>query len=261
MALALYMGISANTSYCAAGAYDALSRSGAAVWNYGPKKVWDYGAKAWNYGAGSLVGRGLSATINIPSYIWNKVSSWSSTTQVSVLAVLLTTLAAGYKNREACKQWFDNIFDQIWPETSEPPMRRETSEPSMRIMDREEGEKFKNYLQGRDYKVDAIQHLQNKYKNYKNLDAVLLQYYRDEYQKKLENTSINDKLEKIKEFIRIVSDPNSPQKKEILQKAGLAAQGVLAPSTIGEFDGLNWGENGLRYQALNGILNNMKKLQ
>jgi hypothetical protein len=85
---------------------------------------------------------------------------------------------------------------------------------------------------------------------------VLLQHYREEAEDQLKTINIQDRLEKIKELMNIVSNQDSPQKQELLQATGLSA-----PSTIGEFDGLNWGENGLRYQALNEILKTMKKLQ
>jgi len=333
IALALSVGISTNTSYCAAGAWDAASRYGAKVWNYGPGAALRYGAEqgksALKYGvkhgtqALKYGGRLLSSIPKTPSYIWNKVSSWSPTTQVSVLgAVVVALLASGYYKKEELKKWFNGTVDST-PEFNQEiesskgagegagglaivtGLQPQPQQPitSIAQMVTAFGSahsyiNFFNRLQGSELNkdrdrfrlvktekeaLDAIKDMiaqilvenspspteiarwQNQFEYDKErfdvLNKAFIFKYYDEYQDKLRKINIEDRPAKIKELMSAVSNPNSPQRQTLLQDAGLA-QGVSVPSVIGHYDGLNWGQDGLRYQALNELFNaTQKKLQ
>src|SRR4030095_12453226 len=119
MVLALCVGISANTSR----ASDTLSRYGAAAWNYGPGAVYKglkYAPTAAYRGLKYVAGGLGGSAIRGSSYIWNRVNSWSTTTQVSVLsAIVLALLAHGYYNKDEIKKLFYGVVENA-PEPNQP---------------------------------------------------------------------------------------------------------------------------------------------
>jgi len=113
-----------------------------------------------------------------------------------------------------------------------------------------------NILIAQNPSLIQIAQLQNEFESDKQktffLNNALRNKYIDEYMNKIKLLPNQEKLETMKEFMsQVASNEMSPHKQEILQSAGLT-QG-LNVSTIGEYDGLNFGQNGLRYQALDFI--------
>jgi len=252
MALALCVGISANTNYCAE-TPTSWSGLGYSALTSAPRTVYHYGKQAFKYGAG-LLGKG----INIPSSVFNAMAEWSVNKTIMVVGAGITILGVWYGPRETL-EWVTNLIGG----TSQSKLG-ELENPYSFSEKKTQGKtyqatqnRFMQMFKDKSLSPIAIAQLQNKFANSSNYyfinDALKSRYY-DEYLDEIKKIDMQNRPAKIKELMSNVSDPSSPQRQVLLQKIDLE-QEIMQPSTKGPFDGLNWGQGGLRYQALDDLFN------